>query len=268
MSSSNTSSDEKKAQVKEYFGRTAASYVTSPSHRTGSDLQRLLALGEFAKDQQALDIATGGGHTALAVAPHVAKITVSDLTPQMLKAAEGFLLSQGVDNAEFHIADAEQLPFGENSFDRVTCRIAPHHFPNVGKAVHEVARVLKPGGLFLVIDSCVPEEAELDLFINKVEKWRDPSHGRSHKVSEWQHFFAEAGLQVETQELFRRTHGYDAWTERSQMSDENRLALAKFMLNSSEQTREYFAVTRKADGHLDHFSGDYFLLKGRKSEQV
>ncbi|MBV8695158.1 MAG: class I SAM-dependent methyltransferase, partial [Ktedonobacteraceae bacterium] len=143
---SNTSdSDEKKAQVQDYFSRTAESYVASFPHRTGSDLERLIELGEWHSHQQALDIATGGGHTALAVAPHIAQVTVTDLTPIMLEKARAFLLSQGVPNAQFQVADAEQLPFPAASFDRVTCRIAAHHFPNVGQAVQEVARVLKQG---------------------------------------------------------------------------------------------------------------------------
>src|ERR1700738_3371934 len=117
---------EKKARVQDYFSRTAESYVASTSHRTGADLARLIELGEWDKQQQALDIATGGGHTALAVAPLVAQITVSDLTPTMLETARAFILSQGVTNAVFVEADAEHLPFPAASFDRVTCRIAPH----------------------------------------------------------------------------------------------------------------------------------------------
>src|SRR6266581_6211669 len=144
--------DEKKAQVQEYFARTAESYVASFSHRTGDDLQRLIELGEWNSQQLALDIATGGGHTALAVAPHVGQIVVTDLTPRMLEKAREYILAQGVTNAQFQTADAEQLPFAAESFDRVTCRIAPHHFPDIAQFVQEVARVLKPGGIFLLID--------------------------------------------------------------------------------------------------------------------
>ena len=72
--------DEQKSQVQDYFSRTAESYVSSFSHKSGDDLQRLVELGEWDKGQQALDIATGGGHTALAIAPYVAQVTVSDLT--------------------------------------------------------------------------------------------------------------------------------------------------------------------------------------------
>src|SRR5437667_9949292 len=97
-------SNEQKTQVQDYFSRTAESYVASFSHRTGDDLMRLIELGEWNPQQQALDIATGGGHTALAVAPHVALVTVTDLTPSMLEKARGFLLAQGVTNAELQVA--------------------------------------------------------------------------------------------------------------------------------------------------------------------
>jgi ubiquinone/menaquinone biosynthesis C-methylase UbiE len=264
MSSSNFSDDEKKAQVKAYFSRTAANYVSSTSHRTGSDLQRLIALGDFTADQHVLDIATGGGHTALAVAPLVHEITVTDLTPTMLEQAQTFLLSQHISNAHFAIADAERLPFTSASFERVTCRIAPHHFINVALSVYEVARVLKAEGIFLLIDSCAPANAELDTFANTAEKWRDSSHGRSYSVKEWHDFFDQANLHVEEQELFRKTHSYDDWTQRSQMDTVEKLALEQFILNSSSQTRTYFEVTTKPDGHIDHFSFDYLLLKGRK----
>src|SRR5690348_15324276 len=89
----------KKAQVQDYFSRTAESYVASFSHRAGDDLRRLIELGEWSPEQHALDVATGGGHTALAVAPHVARVTVTDLTPRMLEKAHEYLRSQGVRNA-------------------------------------------------------------------------------------------------------------------------------------------------------------------------
>src|SRR6266849_10036073 len=129
--------NEMKAQVQDYFARTAESYVASFAHRAGDDLKRLIELGEWDPQQQALDIATGGGHTAHTVAPHVAQITVTDLTPRMLEKAREFLLSQGITNAQFQVADAEQLPFANASFERVTCRIAAHHFPNVAQSVKE-----------------------------------------------------------------------------------------------------------------------------------
>jgi ubiquinone/menaquinone biosynthesis C-methylase UbiE len=257
--------DAKKAQVQDYFSRTAEGYVASFSHKAGRDLQRLVEIGEWSTDQYALDIATGGGHTALAVAPLAAQVMVSDLTPRMLEKAREFLLAQGVTNAQFQVADAEHLPFADGTFDRVTCRIAAHHFPAMLQAVKEVARVLKTGGLFLLIDCMAPSDAELDTFDNTVEKWRDASHGRSCTKEEWQDFFAQAGLRVEQMEFFRRTHDYDDWTLRSQLPNNEKAQLEQFILESNPRIQDYFEVVRKADGHLERFSNDFILLKGRKS---
>ena len=259
------SSDAKKNQVQDYYSRTAEGYVTSTSHRTGSDLQRVIELGEWQPDLYALDVATGGGHTALAVAPHVAQVMVTDLTPRMLEKAREFMLAQGVTNAQFQVADAEQLPFANAIFDRVTCRIAPHHFSNMAQAVQEIARVLKPGGLFLLIDCMAPSNPELDFFDNTVEKWRDPSHGRSCTAEEWEGFFIQAGLRIEHQEFFRKKHDYDDWTTRSQIPIAEKTKLARFILESNDRIKQHFEVVQRTDGSLESFTNDYILLKGRKA---
>src|SRR6266704_1372127 len=238
--------EQKKTQVQDYFSRTAESYVASFSHRSGDDMQRLIELGEWNPQLQALDIATGGGHTALAVAPLVAQVTVTDLTPRMLEKARDFILAQCVTNALFQMADAEQLPFSPESFDRVTCRIAPHHFPDISQFVLEVARVLKPGGLFLLIDCIAPSDQDLDTFDNTIAKWRDPSHGRSCTAEEWQAFLKEAGLSIEHLEFFRKTHEYDDWTARSQMTLEEKARLSQFILESDARIQSYFEVSRRS----------------------
>jgi ubiquinone/menaquinone biosynthesis C-methylase UbiE len=259
-----TDAAQQKTNVQDYFSRTAESYVASFSHKAGADLERLIEIGEWNPRLNALDIATGGGHTALAVAPHVGQIMVTDLTPRMLEKARDYLLAQGVTNAQFQVADAEQLPFASETFDRVTCRIAPHHFPNMAQAVQEVARVLKPGGLYLLIDCMAPSDPELDQFDNAVEKWRDSSHGRSCTVEEWQKFFADAGLSIELTEFFRKAHQYDDWTTRSQLPLDEKAKLEQFILTSSPRIQSYFEVVRKADEHLESFTNDFILLKGRK----
>ncbi|GAC1363669.1 MAG: class I SAM-dependent methyltransferase [Ktedonobacteraceae bacterium] len=258
------SSDEKKARVQDYFSRTAASYVTSISHRMGGDLKRLIELGEWNAQQLAIDIATGGGHTARAIAPHVAQVMVTDLTPAMLDTARAFLQSEGINNAQFQIADAENLPFAAESFDRATCRIAPHHFPNVARSIQEIARVLKPGGIFLLIDNIAPKDPALDSFDNTIEKLRDPSHERSYTKEEWQAFFAQAGLQIAHVEIFRRTHNFDDWTLRSQMLIADKEALERYILDSAPRIRQYFDVVTREDGHLASFATDSILVKGRK----
>jgi SAM-dependent methyltransferase len=173
-----------KSRVRAAFGAAAESYVTSERHRSGDDLATLVEWAQPAHDDRALDIATGGGHTALAVAPHVHSVAVTDLTPRMLATARAFLTTQGVVNATYVIADAERLPFLDASFDLVTVRIAPHHYADAHQAVREMARVLAPGGRLLFIDNIAPEEAELDHVMNDWERRRDHSHVRAYSASQ------------------------------------------------------------------------------------
>jgi ubiquinone/menaquinone biosynthesis C-methylase UbiE len=262
-SAAESGDDQKKAQVQDYFARTAESYVSSFEHRTGDDLQRLIEIGEWEPQQAALDIATGGGHTALAIAPHVGRITVSDLTPRMLEKAREFLQAQGVTNDEYVVADAEQLPFANATFDRVTCRLAAHHYLDIQQATREVARVLKREGLYLLSDLMAPSDTELDDFINRIEKWRDPSHGRSHRPEELREYFTQAGLLVEQVDFFRSVHNYEAWTERARLPVPERAALEQFFLESDETIQNYFEITRRSDGHLESYTNDLILIKGR-----
>ncbi|MDI3340025.1 MAG: methyltransferase domain-containing protein [Sphaerobacter sp.] len=252
-----------KDRVRAQFGAAADAYVRSATHRIGDDLARLVALAELTPETVALDVATGGGHTALALAPHVRQVIASDLTPAMLEQARAFLTAQGVTNVEFRVADAEELPFPDASFDLVTCRIAPHHFADVQRAVHETARVLRPGGLFLLIDSVSPEDPELDAFLNELERRRDPSHVRSYRRSEWCRFLEAAGFAVEAMETFPKRHDFADWTGRSRLSPEDRAALEAWVLAAPPACREHFRV-EVVDGRVVAHTDEKALFKARK----
>lgn len=153
-----------KQGVKNQFGRSADFYVNSKIHRNGGDLNTLIDMTHASKTELALDVATGGGHTANALAPLVHKVTAMDITPKMLNAAEKFIKENGHSNVEFVEGDAEKMPFEDGTFDIVTCRIAPHHFPNIEDFIKEVYRVLKPGGRFMLNDNVAPEKDTFDHF--------------------------------------------------------------------------------------------------------
>jgi ubiquinone/menaquinone biosynthesis C-methylase UbiE len=257
-------SEQQKARVREQFGATAQSYVTSRRHASGPDLQRLVELAECTPEAEALDIATGGGHTALALAPHVRHVVASDLTPQMLEAAADFIHGHGVTNVTFEVADAEHLPFANACFDIVSCRIAPHHFADVRAFCREVARVLRPGGRFVLIDSWSAEEDELDRFINDIEWRRDSSHARSYRLSEWRATIAETGLVVDVVEPFERRHDFAEWTARSRMDAAEREALERTIRDAPEHVRRFFGVALTPEGCVESFTDHKFLLQARK----
>jgi len=264
MSVSSDEEAQHKERVRAQFGANAQGYVESARHRSGPDLPRLVALAEGKPTDEALDIATGGGHTALALAPHVGHMIASDLTPQMLGAAEAFIRGQGVTNVSFAIAEAERLPFGDGSFDIVSCRVAPHHFSDPQAYCREVARVLRPGGRFVMVDSVAPEDDELDAFINKVEHWRDNTHVRSYRATEWQAWIEAPGLRIDAWEPVLRRYEFAEWVMRSRMDPDEVRKLEAWMLSAPERTKEAFEFQLEDDGHLHSFLDQKFLMRARK----
>jgi ubiquinone/menaquinone biosynthesis C-methylase UbiE len=255
-----------KDRVQAQFSAAAQSYVTSATHARGDDLQRLVELAQLRGDEHVLDIATGGGHTALAFAPHVRAVVASDLTPQMLAVAETFIRGQGVTNVSFERADAEALPFADASFDVVTARVAPHHFPNPQRFVQEAARVLRPGGRFLLDDNMAPEDAELDAFMNRFEQWRDPSHVRAHTISEWRGWIEQAGLAVEHVEpLSLKRYGFSEWTERMRLPPTERDALEAWLIAAPPHCAAFFAIDVTA-GRVVSLSGAFGIIVARRAE--
>ncbi len=253
-----------KRRVQAQFGAAAQNYVTSPTHAHGDDLQRLVELAQLRGDERVLDVATGGGHTALAFAPHVREVVASDLTPGMLQAAEAFIRSQGVTNVRFERADAENLPFDDASFDVVTVRIAPHHFPNPQRFVHEVARVLRGGGRFLLDDNMAPEDPELDAFANRFERWRDPSHVRAYTVSEWCAWITQAGMRVEhLAPLSHKRYDFADWTARMHMPAAERAALEAWLIAAPPRCAEFFQIVVEG-GHVRSLSGTFAIIVARR----
>lgn len=257
--------DAAKDAVRKQYGSVGDAYVRSTGHATGKDLARMVELAAPTPQTRMLDIATGGGHVARAFAPHVGSIVASDLTPQMLAHTKAAFDGWGLVNVSVAVADAEDLPFEDASFDLVTCRIAPHHFPHVDAFAREVFRVLVPGGTFLLIDSTVPE-GEDGAFFNRFEKLRDPSHVRSLTIGEWTGLLSGTGFEVGETETFTKVHDFADWTARSRTSAEDTAALRRMLLDAPQATREAFAVVVDPDdpGTVVSFTDSKTIFRATK----
>lgn len=242
----NEKSEAIKQKVQQQFGQHAQKYVTSTTHAKGSDLVLLKDWLNVDSSSIVLDIATGGGHVVKSLAPHAGQIFATDLTYEMLETAKGHLDS-GASNIFYVIADAESLPFLENTFDAVTCRIAPHHFPNPDIFIQEVSRVLKHGGKFLLIDNIAPEDEELDDFVNRLEKLRDDSHVRSYSEKEWKTWFEQANLSFVKAEHRKKKFNYPDWVKRTTTSEEQVKIVDSHLLSASKIIQNYFSIESTND---------------------
>lgn len=256
------SDQESKSLSQERFAKFAKGYVASQSHARGYDLDRLVEVANPQADWLVLDIATGGGHTALKFAPHVRQVIATDLTPKMLSAAAEFVHDQGVVNVAFEPADAEDLPFEDRSFDLVTCRIAPHHFPDCAHFIQEGSRVLKPGGMMLVQDHVLPEDEAAARFIDNFERLRDPSHNRAFSHLEWKSMFEQAGLEVTyTQEITKR-HQLLPWAERQGFTPEVVEQLTQILTEAPPKMAAWLQILE--DGmHIASFVNHHILIAGK-----
>src|SRR5262249_2018309 len=161
---------------------------------------RLIELVEPAPGKRALDIATGGGHVALGMARQGADVIASDLTMPMLRAARKFICEQSM-SATYLNTDAQHLPLRDGTFDIVTTRVAPHHFADVPRYVEECSRVLKPDGVFGLVDHAGAPDPAVARYVNTFERLRDPSHVWEYSQGEWESFFRSAGLEPKYSEV-------------------------------------------------------------------
>jgi SAM-dependent methyltransferase len=177
--------------MSDVWSTRAQLYVESEAHREGEDLDLLVEWAHGVRT--ALDVATGGGHVARRLREAGLEVVTSD-------PARGM----GPDV----ICPAEDLPFADDSFDVVTCRVAAHHFDDVAAAVAEMARVARDR--VLVADNLfLSEDAE------EAERLRDPSHVRNYTEAEWRRFFEDAGLRIADVRRLDKPIAFEPWLERT-----------------------------------------------------
>ncbi len=256
-------SESQQARVQAQFGPSAAAYVTSAGHAGGPDLDQLLAWGRKRAAARVLDIATGGGHTALAFSRFTPSVVAVDLTLPMLQAARSFAAREGGGAVRFLAADVLALPFREATFGTVTCRIAAHDFPALLPAVRQVARVLRSGGSFLVEDILGHDDAESAAFILEVERRRDPSHARAYRQIEWTAFLRAVGLTVIDEAVMSKQRVWEEWTGRMRMTPEARAELERYVLAAPARCRDAFDF-RIEDGRVVSFTDHMLLLRADK----
>ena len=244
--------DANKDLVRSQFGRAAGDYATSDIHARGDGPGLLVGLIHPEKSWHVLDVATGAGHTALAMAPHVADVLATDLTPQMLEQTRRLAAERGLTNVTTAIADAEALPYEDGRFDLVTCRLAFHHFPRPEQSMREFARVLKPGGLLGFSDNIAVEDPAGAAAYNAYEKLRDPSHHEVPPLSRLITMMETVGLHVEATRSFSKETPFEDWTDRMRVSAPDKQRLLEMLRTLPASARPLLAP-RTVDG-VQYFS--------------
>jgi ubiquinone/menaquinone biosynthesis C-methylase UbiE len=138
------------------FGRANASQKwRRQSAAMGNDVTRaIVAAAQVQPGMRVLDIACGAGEPAISIAQLLAgsgDVVGIDISPSPLKIAAERAIQRGLSNVTFQQADAHELPFTDNSFDRITSRLGVMFFSDLPRALSEMRRVLKPEGRAILL---------------------------------------------------------------------------------------------------------------------
>ncbi len=246
--------------VQRQFGERASAYLHSAVHAHGEEFAALCEAAARVPDAQVLDLGCGGGHVAFHVAPSVAEVVAYDLSQQMLDVVADAAVGRGLRNIRTVRGAAEQLPFADAAFDFVFSRYSAHHWRDVGLALREVRRVLKPDGVACFIDVAAPGQALFDTHLQTVEVLRDTSHVRDYSPAEWARLLGEAGLIVTSAKRQRLRLEFASWVERMRTPEVFRTAIRALQQGVGAEVRDYFEIAD--DGS---FSTDVLVLWAGRS---
>ncbi len=238
------------SSAEEQFSRQSHRYGKGHVLEDVADVRAALSQITLPPRAQVLDVAAGAGHTGLCLAELGHAVTLSDISAAMIQRVREAAAVCGL-NVETVCNIAEQLPFADNSFDLVTCRVAAHHFSDVAAFVKESARVLRSGGWFLLIDGSVADgHAVAEEWIHRVEKLRDPSHVRFVTPARWSQLCARAGLEVQSAELtpFKQPD-LNWYFETAATSEQNRAGVLELVKHAPAEARALFQLAEE-DGKI------------------
>jgi ubiquinone/menaquinone biosynthesis C-methylase UbiE len=155
----------------------------------------MLADLPMSADATALDVATGTGEFARALAPHVSTVIGLDATDAMLERGRSFVRKHGIQNIAFQKGIVQEMPFEDETFDIVSSRYAFHHFADPKPVLSEMIRVCKKGGHVIVVDIVVPDESTAAEY-NYYEWLCDQSHTRCMEFAELRSLLRLFGMKV------------------------------------------------------------------------
>ena len=163
--------DNKKKQVTQMFDNIAKSYdFLNHSLSFGMDnIWRKIAIKKLTNNPASiLDIATGTADFAISASKHTkAKITGIDISQGMLDVGNEKIIKKGLsDRIHLQLADSENLPFDNNSFDALTAGFGVRNFENLNKGLCEMNRTLKTGGIVVILEPSKPTGFPLKQFYN------------------------------------------------------------------------------------------------------
>ena len=247
----------------------------------------LIEHAKIAEGQTVLDVAGGSGEPGLTIAEKVGPggaVTCTDAVAEMVEAARDDATRRGLTNVQFRQCTADSLPFPDNSFDAVVCRLGIMFVPDPLVAVREMRRVTKPAGMLALV---VWHQSEINPFCyavtNVMSRHVDspaadpdaPNAFRFAETGKLANVLTEAGARDVAERVVKFNiqapiSARQFWAMRSQTSDTLREKLAR--LSTTEQAQIAGEVEQEVKEFFPHdqmnFPAQMILVTGTKAADL
>jgi len=246
------------------YARQAQRYAESSVHGGGESLETVRRLARVAPTDTVLDVGTGTGFTAFALASGAGRVIAADLTREMLGEGQRLARERGLEaKLGWIVGAAESLPFADNTFSVTTSRYASHHFHDLPRALREMARVTQPDGRLVLCDVVAPEAPGIVELMNEIEQVRDPTHVWEYPLSQWQErLLPAAGLKVQKVAPGKSPQVFSEWVQRAGTPGEATEQIKEMLTTASVKVRTAFQV--RAEGAEILFSWDNATILATK----
>ncbi|HJX46540.1 MAG TPA: methyltransferase domain-containing protein [Gaiellaceae bacterium] len=195
--------------VRKRFGEPAELIAELEDLRAAETQERLRRLLTLTGEERALDVGTGAGAFAIALAPFVREVVGVDVVPELLEEGR----KRAPANVELVGADSTALPYERGSFDLVCTARTLHHVQRPELVLAEMNRVLRPGGTMLVVDRLAPIDSLAAIELNRFERARDPSTTRILAEVDLRGLFEANGLVLRQAEIVRENRDLERYLD-------------------------------------------------------
>jgi ubiquinone/menaquinone biosynthesis C-methylase UbiE len=246
--------------------------------------QALVEEAQIASGHSVLDVATGPGEPALAIAAVVGpegRVAGIDPAPEMVNAARRAADHLGIKNAKFEVASADHLPFASDNFDAVVSRFGVMFFPSPVDGVREMLRVLRPGRTLALVAWHSADKNPFHYVLSRVmDRFVDappaapdaPDAFRFASPGKLRDVLAQAGVTAPAERLLQfkieaPLSAEDFWAARSEMSEKLREKLATLSKKQASAVKRQMLEalhTYSTEGGIS-FPAEVLLVSGSKN---
>jgi ubiquinone/menaquinone biosynthesis C-methylase UbiE/broad specificity phosphatase PhoE len=254
------------AAVARAYNRLVPTVAEARSSEQEQRLRHLLKFSQLRPDLSILDVGSGSGALAIILAEDGAREVVGvDTSPAMLETAELLRLqstSPNVRRVSFRLAPAHALPFRDERFDAVFCRLLVSHSHKPQDLLEEVTRLLKHGGLLILADLLSVDDPVKRATQNAIEEKRNPSHVAARSADQYRKLVTAAGLVLEGEQTVTFERELDEWMNDMQ-ADQAARTLVREMVEAGLET-DAAGLSARRRGDKIFFEQRLFYLKARR----